>query len=121
MKTFALILSLILFSFLQSFGQKATRNHLVAKANGYQDSPLFETNDGTGKLWERIKGFETNKSIVFERVDPYMPIAVPPPDEYTKFPIKIFSEDFPSKMPIYGLEEKMPEREEKPKVIQIPK
>jgi hypothetical protein len=121
MKTSILIMSLILLSFVQSFGQKATGIHLIAKANEFPDSPLFETNDGTGKLWERIKGFETKESMIFGRVDPYMPIAVPPRDEYTEFPIKIFPEDFPSKMPINGLGEMMPEREEKPKVIQIPK
>ena len=40
-----------------------------------------------------------------DRVDPLMPIAVPPTDLLSKFPIKEISRDFPSEMPIFKLED----------------
>ena len=122
MKTTALILGLMLFSFLPSFGQKVIGYGLIAKGSDeYKYYPLSESNSGPGKLWETIKGFEIKESAFLDRVDPFMPIAVPPRDLYSKFPIKVFPKEFPSNMPIYELEEKVPERGEKPKIHQVPK
>lgn len=40
----------------------------------------------------------------YARADPWMPIAVPPKDLYSKFPIKAIPKDYPSDMPVYRLE-----------------
>jgi len=63
--------------------------------------------------WEKFalppKEF-TKPSFPFSRphsvdtVDPFMPIAVPPTDLISKFPIKEIPRDFPSEMPIIKLE-----------------
>ena len=122
MKTFALILALTLFSFLPSFGQKVIGYSLIAKgSNEYKYYPLPESKPIQSNKDGVVLGIKTKESAVFDRVDPFMPIAVPPRDEYSKFPIKVFPKNFPSNMPIYGLGEKMPERGEKPKILQVPK
>ena len=48
--------------------------------------------------------FPFSKPQSADSVDPFMPIAVPPTDLLSKFPIKEIPRDFPSEMPIIQLE-----------------
>ena len=51
---------------------------------------------------EKLK-FPLGEAKIIERVDPSMPIAIPPQDEFSQFPVKVIPEDFPSDMPVAKL------------------
>lgn len=59
-----------------------------------------------------VIGIITEESDNFDRADALMPIVVPPKNLFSKFPIKIFPEEFHSNMPIYRLKKSVPGFEE---------
>src|SRR5690606_36087269 len=71
---------------------------------------------------EKTPTFALQNKPNIERVDPGMPVIVPPADDSTQFPIKVIPEDFPSDMPVAKLPDSSPFDEVvKPKVIVVPR
>ncbi|MEX2593334.1 MAG: hypothetical protein WD426_11200 [Anditalea sp.] len=103
------ILFLIMFSSLSTFGQEVIGYGTIPKgSNELRLFPLPERKQSTEK--DRRVIIDLDVSPNFYQADPRMPIAVPPIDLYSKFPIVKLPKDFPSDMPIYGLEEKCLEK-----------
>ena len=99
-----IIFGLIMSSSLTSFGQEVIGYGTIAKGSAeLRDFPLPGGKQLTETDGPVVIDIKTAKSDNFDRADPLMPIVVPPKNLYSKFPIKIIPEDFPSDMPIYGL------------------
>jgi len=65
--------------------------------------------------------FSLGNTQPIDRVDPGMPVIVPPADDSTQFPIKVIK-DFPSDMPVAKLPDSSPFDEAvKPKVMVEPR
>ena len=71
---------------------------------------------------EKMPTFALLNQPIIERVDPGMPVIVPPADDSTQFPIKVIPKDFPSNMPVAKLPDSSPFGEaDKPKVTVVPR
>lgn len=97
------IFGFIVFISFQSFGQKVIDNGTVLKDFDELINPTLpdfekfsiEKNGGLSRITE---------TSVYARADPWMPIAFPPKDLNSKFPIKAITKDFPSNMPVLKFE-----------------
>ena len=66
--------------------------------------------------------FQLGQAQTIDRVDPGMPVIVPPADDSTQFPIKVIPKDFPSNMPVAKVPDSSPFDEAvKPKVMVVPR
>src|SRR5690554_5383521 len=109
MKTSIIILGLSILASGAVYGQDVVGVETAPSAGQPWNQPLpwekipMPPNDFDPK--EFIKpSFPFSKPQSADRVDPFMPIAVPPTDLLSKYPIKEIPRDFPSEMPIIQLE-----------------
>ena len=105
MEKVVLIIAVYLISFMPTFGQKVVGYGTIAKGASPSWDFIVQDMAELSEQKERVV-FHRNQSVDFERADPNMPIAVPPKDLFSKFPIKKLPENFPSDMPILGPTEK---------------
>ena len=103
-----------------------------AQENSFNDSTANWDNPWEQQLrWNRFlqnpgendtPKFQLGQAQTIDRVDPGMPVIVPPADDSTQFPIKVIPQDFPSNMPVAKLPESSPFDEAvKPKVTVVPR
>ena len=98
-----IICGFIVFISFQSFGQEVLGYGTVPKGFSELKNPTLPY---FKKFSIEKNGGITIRTDVpdYARADPWMPIAVPPNDLYSKFPIKTIPKDYPSDMPVYDLE-----------------
>lgn len=115
------ILGLILVMSGSSYAQEITHHDTLPA----WDSPLEQQLKGKGFLFKPNENDPPTVSLgeaKIDRVDPGMPIVVPPQDEDSKFLVKVFPKDFPSNMPIAKVPDASPSHEPaKPKIMVIPR
>ena len=98
------IFGFIVFISFQSFGQSVIDYGTVLKDFGELKNPTLP--DFKNFSIEKNGGISIRTNVsVYARADPWMPIAVPPKDLNSKFPIKAIRKDFPSNMPVLKFEE----------------
>ena len=105
MEKVVLIVVVYLVSFMPTFGQEVVGYGTIAKVTASSWDFTVQDMAKLSEQKERVV-FHRDQSVDFERADPNMPIAVPPKDLFSKFPIKKLPESFPSDMPILGPTEK---------------
>jgi hypothetical protein len=95
------ILALFMTVSWYSYGQKVI---------GYGTVPKLDSPWEQQLRWDRFLSKSEEKPTTFlgksksiDKVDPGMPIVVPPEDEVGNFPIKSIPKNFPSNMPIVKL------------------
>src|SRR5690554_4566901 len=94
MKKLVFIMALYLAAFVPTLAQEVVSVRTIAQGSTF-------TLPDVAKLGEKIDPVVADRggSVDFRRADPNMPIAVPPKDLFSKFPIKDLPADFPSDMP----------------------
>lgn len=122
MRIAIIVLALILALSGTSYAQDNNLNDRTAK----WDSPWEQQ-----LRWNRflLKPKETEAPLFslgstqpIGRVDPRMPVIIPPADDSTQFPIKVIPEDFPSDMPVAKLPDSSPfDEADNPKVLVEPR
>ena len=103
MKKFGFVIVLYLATFVAAIGQELVRVRTIPEGNTF--TLLDAAKPGEKK--ERVV-VDRGGSANFDRADPNMPIAVPPKDPFSKFPVKDLPEDYPSDMPVAGPSMKCP-------------
>lgn len=109
MKKTIIVLSLTIVASGAVYGQEVVGVGTVPSAGQPYNQQLpwekfaLPPNDFKPKEFTK-PSFPFSKPQSVDSVDPFMPIAVPPTDLLSKFPIKEIPRDFPSEMPIIRLE-----------------
>ena len=118
----AIILGLILALSGTTYAQDDSLNDSTAKWDNPWEQQFrwnrFLQNPGENDAPK----FQLGQAQTIDRVDPGMPVIVPPADDSTQFHIKVIPEDFPSNMPVAKLPDSSPFDEAvKPKVMVVPR
>ena len=103
MKKFSFVIVLYLATFVPTIGQELVSVRIIPGGNTFTLPDAAKR----GEKKERVV-VDRGGSVNFDRADPNMPIAVPPKDLFSKFPVKDLPEDFPSDMPVAGPSKKCP-------------
>ena len=116
-----LMLGLIMITTWSSYGQEAI---------AYGTTPKWDNPWEQQLRWNRflLRPKEPEKPTFFlgeaksiDRVDPSMPIAIPPQDGFSQFRVKDIPDDFPSNMPVAKLPDAVPNEPVQPKIEVVPR
>jgi hypothetical protein len=118
----ALLLGLILVLSGTAYAQEYSFNDSTAKWDSPWEQQLRWNRFLLKPQEEQMPAFALQNKPIIERVDPGMPVIVPPADDSTQFPIKVIPNDFPSNMPVAKLPDSLPfDQAVKPKVEVVPR